>query len=182
MIIEEVQGNCWSLYDHKNSHNNDINTLVFYGCSKTMTEDVYHFPGTGALSYRKLWLSFAHFRTLFVFPGVVKLNLTLGKRPGGGDSWGTVDTEYSSCHQQALDVIRLSTGLSIMPTRWKHLTWIMIVTPQFFFLITNNILTCHSRKRTGVNNQITDDWITSGCFSFMFLVLCMLVHCHTAVA
>ncbi len=59
-----------------------------------------------------------------------------------------------------------SITLSQICLEWAKTIWI-------------NILTCHSRKSTGVNNKINDGWIPFSCFSVRVLVLCMLAHCHT---
>lgn len=45
-----------------------------------------------------------------------------------------------------------------------------------------DILTCHSRRSTGVNNEISNGWIPFSCWSFGVLVLCLLALCHTVRA
>lgn len=44
-------------------------------------------------------------------------------------------------------------------------------------LFTENVLTCHNRESTGVNNKY--GLIPFTCFGFGVLVLYMLVRCHT---
>lgn len=50
---------------------------------------------------------------------------------------------------------------------------------NYLALFTEYILASDRRKRAGVNNKINVSWIPFSCFCFRFLVLFMLVHCHT---
>lgn len=47
-----------------------------------------------------------------------------------------------------------------------------------FYIFTEDIITRHSSRSTGVNNNINDGRISFCHAAFRVLVLCMLAHCH----
>lgn len=73
-------------------------------------------------------------------------------------------------------VLLVSTALSFPPTPSKHLG--AYDSNCSLFLITNNTVTCPSRKRTSAGNEISDERVTSGCFRLMLLV-CIVALSHS---
>ncbi len=47
--------------------------------------------------------------------------------------------------------------------------------------IQQTFLTCYSKKNKVVKSQISNGWISFGCFSNRVLILCILAHCQTVV-
>lgn len=82
------------------------------------------------------------------------------------------------------------TTWSIVVHLWHHFTQLLkrqhILSYEQHLLSTEDVLTCHCRRSTGVNNNMNDGWILPRSFSFRVLVLCTLAHtlspCHSLMA